>query len=105
MPAVCQARNAAEARSHRCVVLGIVDDMAETLRWWLVGQVVTIVVVALSIALALTALGTPGALVLGLPAGLLNFIPYLGAFVGAVPIALAASSEGSTMVFCSACRC
>ncbi|WP_270937657.1 AI-2E family transporter [Falsiroseomonas oryzae] len=86
-------------RSRRCVVLGIVDDMAETLRWWLVGQVVTIVVVALSIALALMALGTPGALVLGLLAGLLNFIPYLGAFVGAVPIALAASSQGSTMVF------
>ncbi len=85
-------------RSRRHVVLDAVDDMAETLRWWLVGQVVTIVVVALSIALALMALGTPGALVLGLLAGLLNFIPYLGAFVGAVPIAIAASSQGSTMV-------
>jgi predicted PurR-regulated permease PerM len=31
-------------------------------------------------------------------AGVLNFIPYLGAFVGAVPIAIAASSQGSTMV-------
>lgn len=85
-------------RDRRELVLDVVDDMAETLRSWLVGQVVTIIVVALSIALALMALGTPGALVLGLLAGLLNFIPYLGAFVGAVPIAIAASSQGSTMV-------
>lgn len=85
-------------RNRRNLVLSVVDEMAETLRWWLVGQVVTIVVVALSIALALMALGTPGALVLGLLAGFLNFIPYLGAFVGAVPIAIAASSQGGAMV-------
>lgn len=85
-------------RNRRNRVLSVVDEMAETLRWWLVGQVVTIVVVALSIALALMALGTPGALVLGLLAGFLNFIPYLGAFVGAVPIAIAASSQGGAMV-------
>ena len=83
-------------RGH--LVLEIVDEMADTLQRWLVGQVVTIVAVGLSIALALIALGTPGALVLGLMAGVLNFIPYLGAFVGAVPIAIAASSQGSTMV-------
>ena len=85
-------------RERRHLVLEIVDDMADTLQWWLVGQVVTIIVVALSIALALMALGTPGALVLGLMAGILNFIPYLGAFVGAIPIAIAASSQGGTMV-------
>jgi predicted PurR-regulated permease PerM len=85
-------------RARRHVVLEIVDEMADTLRWWLVGQVVTIVVVGLSIAFALIAMGTPGALLLGLMAGVLNFIPYLGAFVGAIPIAIAASSQGSTMV-------
>jgi predicted PurR-regulated permease PerM len=60
--------------------------------------VIKILLVAVSIALALMALGTPGALVLALLAGLLNFIPYLGSFLGAVPIAIAASSQGSTMV-------
>jgi predicted PurR-regulated permease PerM len=85
-------------RARRHVVLEIVDEMADTLRWWLVGQVVTIVVVGLSIAFALIAMGTPGALLLGLMAGVLNFIPHLGAFVGAIPIAIAASSQGSTMV-------
>jgi len=85
-------------RNRRRLVLDVVDDMADTLRWWLVGQVITIVLVAVSIALALMALGTPGALVLGLLAGLLNFIPYLGSFLGAVPIAIAASSQGGTMV-------
>ena len=84
--------------NRRHFVLDVVDNMAERLRWWLVGQVVTMLVVALSIALVLMALGTPGALVLGLLAGFVNFIPYLGAFVGAIPIALAASSQGSTMV-------
>ena len=83
---------------RRQLILEIVDEMADTLQRWLVGQVVTIVAVGLSIAFALIALGTPGALVLGLMAGVLNFIPYLGAFIGAVPIAIAASSQGSTMV-------
>ncbi|WP_206035755.1 AI-2E family transporter [Roseomonas sp. HF4] len=84
--------------NRRHFVLDVVDHMAERLRWWLVGQVVTVLVVALSIALVLMALGTPGALVLGLLAGFLNFIPYLGAFIGVVPIAIAASSQGSAMV-------
>ena len=78
---------------HRHLVLEIVD----TLQWWSVGPVAGIIVVGLSIALALIALGTPGALVLGLMAGVLNFIPYLGAFVGAVPIAISASSQGRMM--------
>ncbi len=40
----------------------------------------------------------PGAPLLGLQAGLVNFIPYLGPVIAAVPILLAAMAQGTSMV-------
>jgi predicted PurR-regulated permease PerM len=85
-------------RGRRPLVGEVIDDMAETLRWWTIGQMVTVLVIALSIAIGLMLLGTPGAVLLGLQAGFVNFIPYLGPIIGAVPIALAAASQGTSMV-------
>ena len=85
-------------RSHRCLVSEVIDGMAETLRWWLVGQLFTMLVITLSIAIALWFLGMPGSMLLGLQAGLMNFIPYLGPVLGAVPITLAVTSQGTSMV-------
>ncbi len=56
--------------------------------------IITICVINLAlgtaIALALWALGIPNAILWGLMAGLLNFIPYVGALIGASMIALVA---------------
>jgi predicted PurR-regulated permease PerM len=74
----------------------VLDEMAATLRWWLVGQLVAVVLIALSTWLVLALIGMPAAALLGLQAGLLNFIPYLGPVVAAVPIGLAGMAQGTS---------
>jgi predicted PurR-regulated permease PerM len=67
-----------------------VDAVAFNLRWWLVGQVCLMVMVGVTTAAGLWLLGIPMALMLGLIAGILELIPYLGAWLSAVPAALVA---------------
>ena len=85
-------------RARRGRVGEVLDEMAAALRWWLVGQLVAVVLIALSTWLALALIGMPGAFLLGLQAGLVNFIPYLGPVIAAVPIGLAAMAQGTSMV-------
>jgi predicted PurR-regulated permease PerM len=67
-----------------------VDAVTFNLRGWMVGQVVLMFVLAVTTAVALRALGIPFALALGLIIGLLEIIPYLGAWLSLVPTALIA---------------
>ena len=66
----------------------VMDEMGQVLRSWLLGQLVRSVVVAVVLAATLYALGVPGAGLLGLQAGVANFIPYLGPLIAALPVAL-----------------
>jgi predicted PurR-regulated permease PerM len=71
-------------------------ESERALRLWLKGQAIAMVVVGLLTGLGLWALGMPSAFVLGLMAGLLEFIPFAGPIIAAVPavlIALAVSPE------------
>ena len=85
-------------RNRRPRVGEVLDEMAGTLRGWLVGQLVAVVLIALTTWAGLALIGMPGAFLLGLQAGLVNFIPYLGPVVAAVPILLAATAQGTSMV-------
>lgn len=76
----------------------VLDETADVLRRWLIGQLVAVVLVGVTVGIALAALGMPGALLLGFQAGLLNFIPYLGPFLAALPILLAAIPLGMAML-------
>jgi predicted PurR-regulated permease PerM len=76
----------------------VLDEMAEALRRWLVGQFMTMVVIAVSTWAGLALIGMPGALLLGLQAGLVNLVPYLGPVIAAIPILLAAMAQGTSMV-------
>lgn len=76
----------------------VLDEMAAALRGWLVGQLVAVALIALTTWVALALIGMPGALLLGLQAGLVNFIPYIGPVIAAVPITLAAMAQGTQMV-------
>lgn len=67
-----------------------VDAVTLSLRGWLVGQVVLMVVMGVTTATALALLGVPFALALGLIAGILEIIPYIGAWMSAIPTALIA---------------
>src|ERR671913_410381 len=71
-------------------------ESERALRLWLKGQAVAMVVVGLLTGIGLWALDMPSALTLGLLAGLLEFIPFAGPIIAAVPailIALAVSPE------------
>jgi predicted PurR-regulated permease PerM len=69
-------------------------DAAATLRGWLLAQLTAMAVVGSLTALGLWLLGIPLALILGLIAGLLAFVPNLGPIVAMVPGVLLASTEG-----------
>jgi predicted PurR-regulated permease PerM len=66
------------------------DTVADSLRGWLVGQAVLMVMMAVTTTLGLWLLGIPMALTLGLLAGILELIPYVGAWLSAVPAGLVA---------------
>lgn len=82
------------SRRHRAQAAAAADETLNLLRRWLIGQAIAMLIVGALTWLALMILGIPGATLLGIQAGLLNFIPYLGAFIAAAPIALAALSQG-----------
>ncbi len=77
----------------------ILHDIGTMLRWWLVGQLVAMTVIGTATWLLLTAIGMPSALLLGLQAGILTFIPTLGPFIGGAAIMLVAMAQGGTMIF------
>jgi predicted PurR-regulated permease PerM len=78
----------------RSRVREVLDEMGRMLRSWLLSQLARSVIVALVLWLVLQVLGVPGAPLLGLQAGVANFVPYLGPLIAAFPIALAAMPLG-----------
>lgn len=68
------------------------------LRGWLLGRFVAMVSVGVMVTLGLWALEIPAALLLGLLAFVLDFIPYLGPFLAAVPALLLAFTDSPMAV-------
>lgn len=66
-----------------------------TLWAWTAGQALDMLVVGLLSGIGLSLIGVPLALALGVVAGLCNFIPYIGAILGAVPAILLGLSLGT----------
>lgn len=70
------------------------DDSHKALKLWLLGQLVSMTVIGILTTIGLWLLGVPSALALGLLAGLLEFIPYAGPILAAVPALLLALTVG-----------
>jgi predicted PurR-regulated permease PerM len=68
----------------------VIGAIGYTLKWWLIGQGITMVVIATATWIGLMILGVPLALVLGVIAGLFNFIPNFGPLFSMVPATLLA---------------
>lgn len=85
-------------QSYRPRTRAVMDEMGNIMRLWFVGQLIRIVIMTLCVWLALYLIGLPGPFVLGLQAGLSNFIPYLGPIVAAIPIALVAMPLGLSLL-------
>jgi predicted PurR-regulated permease PerM len=71
----------------------VAAQVCRTLQLWFVGQVVDMIVVATLLAVGLSLLGVKLAPTLALLAGLLNFVPYIGALAGAIPALMVALAQ------------
>ncbi|HZW03778.1 MAG TPA: AI-2E family transporter [Anaerolineaceae bacterium] len=74
----------------------VIEELGATLGQWLFGKMVSMLIVGVVTGVGLALLGVPLALVLGILAGLLDFIPYLGPIMAGVPAVLLALSESPT---------
>lgn len=74
----------------------VMGAIGHTLRWWLFGRAVGMFIVSATTTLGLWLLDVPLALVLGLIAGALDFVPFVGPLVAAVPGIMIAFEGGAT---------
>ncbi|MCS3748325.1 MULTISPECIES: AI-2E family transporter [unclassified Xanthomonas] len=72
------------------------------LRLWLRGQLIAMAVVGVLTGLGLWALGIPGALALGIVAGLLDFVPIVGPILAAIPAILLGFTVSPQMALATA---
>jgi predicted PurR-regulated permease PerM len=72
----------------------IVDRIGETLERWLIAQMLTMAAVFMVTWAGLSIIGIQGSFILGLQAGLLTFIPTVGALLGGLIVVLASLASG-----------
>ena len=80
-------------RQRRKRAREVICEIGNVLRRWLIGQSLLAVCVAFLTGAGLMLLGAPFAIALALLAGLMEFVPYIGPFVAAVPAILVGFAE------------
>ncbi len=85
----------ARRRDH---IREVLQTVGYILHWWLVGRLFTMAVVGGLTIIGLFIIGIPLALTLGVFAGIISFVPYIGPLVSFVPPALLALSMGWNQV-------
>ena len=80
---------------HRRDTAAVVDRIGETLERWLVAQMITMFAVFMITWLGLALIGIPSSFILGVQAGLLTFIPTVGALIGGLIVVLASLASGT----------
>jgi predicted PurR-regulated permease PerM len=84
-----------ESKSSR--IADTIDATGRTLRYWLLGQGISMLVVGILTTLGLWLAGVPLAFLLGVIAGILEFVPFLGPVAASIPGILIALTEGWTV--------
>jgi predicted PurR-regulated permease PerM len=79
---------------HRARATVIVDRIGETLERWLIAQMLTMAVVFLVTWIGLKLIGIQSSFILGIQAGLLAFIPTVGAVLAGLIVVLASLASG-----------
>ena len=79
---------------HRVRAAELLRNCVEKLWWWTLGRLVAMAIVGLATAIGLKLLGIPLALSLGVVAGLVSFVPTIGAVLAIVPALLVAFQQG-----------
>jgi predicted PurR-regulated permease PerM len=72
----------------------IIASTNDTLQWWLIGKIISMIIVGILTTLGLWLLNIPMALTLGLFTALLTFIPNIGPIISAIPAILIAFTQG-----------
>jgi predicted PurR-regulated permease PerM len=80
------------------LIAATMDDASFSLRRWLGAQLVAMLAVGVLTGVGMWLAGVPSPLALGLIAGILEFVPYIGPIVGAIPALLLASTESLELV-------
>lgn len=70
----------------------ILNETAGAIWYWMLGRLVSMTTLGVLVATGLWIIGVPLPVALGFLAGILTFVPYIGAFVSAVPSLLLAVS-------------
>ncbi|TKT72962.1 AI-2E family transporter [Afipia massiliensis] len=86
-------------KRHRANVTVVVDRISDTLERWLIAQMITMAAVFLVTWIGLSIIGIDSAFILGIQAGLLAFIPTVGALIGGLIIVLASLASGWVAAF------
>jgi predicted PurR-regulated permease PerM len=71
-----------------------IDDIANALQLWLLGQLLQMLLIGALSTLAVWLIGLPSPLALGVIAGVAEFIPYVGPILAAIPAVLVATTKG-----------
>lgn len=85
-------------RERHEIVVDTMDTVGNALRLWLVGQFVVMLLVGTLSGLGYWWLGLPAPIALGFIAGVTNFVPFIGPFLGAAPAIIFAFNVDMTMV-------
>ena len=81
-------------RHRRELANEALGESGRAIKLWMVGQFISMAVVGTLTAIGLWLAGIPAALALGLIMGFLEIIPFIGPFLGSVPILLMGLSAG-----------
>jgi predicted PurR-regulated permease PerM len=79
---------------HRARATIIIDRIGDTLERWLIAQIITMFAVFLVTWVGLAVIGIQSSFILGIQAGLLAFIPTVGALLGGLIVVLASLASG-----------
>jgi predicted PurR-regulated permease PerM len=79
--------------AHRRRAAETLYAAVHVLRWWLLGQAFAMLFVGLTMGIGLAVIGVPLALILGVLAGLFEFIPLVGPLLGLGPALLLAFAD------------
>lgn len=75
---------------ERPLVSQILDETALVIQWWLVGQIVSMLILGTITTIGLYLIGMPYPLILGIFTALMTFIPNLGPVLAGIPTLLVA---------------
>lgn len=73
----------------------LLEAWGRALPWWLAARLAAMAIVALLTSIGLAIAGVPLPLVLGLIAGVLSFVPFLGPIASVIPAALVALTDST----------